>query len=89
MGSHTYVKGIVPPDAKWKQMKAAYDACKTAGVEPPREVEEFFNYQRPNDLGAEIDIPTMHSTDDCRDFYDIDVSKLPPNIKIIRVVNSY
>lgn len=56
MGMNTHVIGIIPPDAKWRQMKQVWDSCKEAGVEPPVEVRNFFNNEPPDEAGVVIDI---------------------------------
>lgn len=56
MGMSTHVVGIRPPDAKWKQMKAVWDACQVAGVEPPDEVAEFFDHSPPDPSGIEVSL---------------------------------
>lgn len=88
---------IRKPDAKWKKMKNAFDACEAAGVEPPKDVWEFFNHARPDDKGITIAVGdpkgTTWSEDDHTDGVvvsdyggriEIDVSKIPKNITHIR-----
>ncbi len=89
----THIKGFVPPDNKWKQMKSVYDACETAGIKIPREVFDFFDGDVPVEHGHEVDINVAINTvtDPSRsaDIWDVDISKLPPHVKVIRFVNSY
>lgn len=93
MGMSTYVIGIKPADDIWRKMKAIWDACKAAGIEPPQEVEIFFGGERPNESGVEVSLrnhPAIASSgDDSREFWDVDLSKLPPDVKIVRFVNSF
>ena len=52
-----HVVGFKPADEQWKKMKAAWDACKTAGVDPPQTVTEYFDGNDPGDApGMEVDI---------------------------------
>lgn len=91
MSMSTHVVGFVPPDAKWKKMKAAWDACTKAGVPVPEEVTEFFNYEAPDSNGVEIDIKEavpQYRRDMCEGF-DVDVSKLPKHVSVIRFYNSW
>lgn len=42
MSMNTRIYGVIPPDAKWKKMKAVWDACDAANMEVPEEVLNFF-----------------------------------------------
>lgn len=88
MGMNTYVVGFVPPDEQWQRLKAIHDACTAAGVEVPSEVEQVIGSE-PTDYGREVDVPAKEWTDETREGYDIDVSKLPPGITVIRFYNSW
>jgi hypothetical protein len=103
MGMHTYVICIKPADEQWQKMKEIWDACTKAGIEPPEKVSDFFGDEAPNPKGVEINLPfsrhdlgsaTNHpalsmSTDSGQEFWDVELSKLPPDVKIIRFVNSW
>lgn len=91
MGMSTHVKGFRPPDDTWVQMKAIWDACESAGVEVPQKVCDFFNGETPDDTGMEIDIDVASSEwrDEYREGIEIDLSKLPKGLKVIRFYNSY
>jgi len=93
MSMSTFVKGFRPPDVKWDQMKSAWDACEAAGIDIPDDVSKFFGYEVPDDAGIEIDLENheccQEYNEDMRVGFQIDISKLPPNIKYIRFVNSY
>jgi len=58
------VYGIRPPDEKWRQMKAVYDACIVASVEIPEEVIEFFDGEAPIAEGVLLDLtfPKLHES---------------------------
>lgn len=92
MGMSTHVVGFRPPDEKWNRMKAAWQSCQAAGVPPPKEVSQFFEDIDPGDRpGAEVDLG-----DACQEYsaemirgYEIDISKLPKDVRIIRVYNSW
>ena len=93
MGMSTHVIGFVPPDDKWSRMKSAWDACKAAGIVPPDEVEAFFNYAPPDDRGVEIDLErsgcASEWSTDSSNGYEIDLSRVPDNVRTIRFYNSY
>lgn len=90
MGMSTHVVGIVPPDETWKKMKDVWDACRQANIAVPPEVQKFFNYDEPDDKGGFVSIP-VNDWDDgsCCQGYEIEVDKIPPNVKIIRFYNSW
>ena len=93
MSMSTHVVGIRPPDARWGQMKAVWDACKQAGVDPPEEVAEFFEHSAPDPAGIRVELERSHCVrvfnDDMRQGFDVDVSKLPKNVTVIRFYNSW
>jgi len=92
-----HVYGIVPPDEKWKKMKAVWDACEAAGTDPPDDVEKFFNGESPDEMGVLISLdsykkfhPSLKEySAEMQNGYEVDLTKLPPEVKIIRFVNSY
>lgn len=57
MSMSTHVTGFAPADGTWQKMKAAWDACETAGVPVPAEVEEFFGGEAG--AGYEIDVAAI------------------------------
>lgn len=93
MGMHTYIQAIRPPDAKWQSMKAVYDSCMDAGVPLPVEVERFFGGDKPCDKGVIVrldrDKHYTEGSDDGRDWMDLDLTKLPNDVKIVRFVASF
>lgn len=95
MGMSTHVVGFKPPDAKWKAMKKVWDACAMAGIEAPRQVEKFFEHETPDDAGVEVDLK-RHDSKCCRDFntegaqgFEIDLTKIPKDITLLRFFNSW
>lgn len=86
----THVIGFRAPDEKWRAMKAAWDSCKAAGVAPPSEVARFFDEREPDTLGIEVrDLALTPWCDDCRDGFELEIAKLPPNVTHLRFYNSY
>lgn len=95
-GDNIHVCGFKPPDEKWTKMKAVWDACKDAGVDPPKDVSAFFNHEEPDPAGVEIDEKALKKCGAAVDFegdmqegFDIHVDKLPKDVKIVRVYASY
>lgn len=85
-----FVVGFRPPDDGWRKMKAVYDACVAAGVDVPAVVAKFFGHTRPDPAGVEVGLEKHEC---CRKFsdsdlgyggFEIDITKLPPGVKIVR-----
>jgi hypothetical protein len=98
MGMSTHVVAIKPPDEKWEKMKAVFDACQAAGTEVPDEVWEFFDHETPDDAGVitsmgsgygELHECVTRYSDDSRQGFEIEVAKLPKDVKILRFYNSW
>jgi hypothetical protein len=93
MGMSTHVIGIKPADAKYKDMLAAWEGCKRANVPTPREVQEFFAWGEPEEKGVSVDLEKAPGVtewkDDMREGFEVDLTKLDPNIKLLRFYNSW
>jgi hypothetical protein len=92
MSVNISIIGYKPPDNNWKRMKAVYDACVMADVKIPQDVVKFFNGNPPSDLGVSVYM-TSEKREYCKDVsggngygYEIDVEKMPKDIKIIKVL---
>lgn len=91
MSMSTEVKGFRPPDERWQQMKAVWDACVAANVPIPEPVAEFFGWTAPNPAGIEVKIPHREYTNRERveDGIEIDVADIPDGVTVIRFINSW
>ena len=92
MSMSTYVVGFKPADDKWKKMKAVWDACKAAETDPPEDVEKFFDGQYPGDSpGMTVDICQAITEwgDEGSSGYEVDVTKLPKDVTVVRFFNSW
>ena len=89
MSMSTHVIGFKPPDEKWQQMKKVYDSCEAAGVDIPDDVDKFFNYETPDNNGVEVELKLHEWSYDCQDGYEVHVSEIPKDVKVIRFYNSY
>ncbi len=95
MGMSSRVTGFKPPNLKWRQMKAIYDACELADVSIPDEVDRYFEGERPDESGVAVSLTyPLHEAvkeyrDDMEQGYEVDLTKLPPDVKILRFVNSW
>lgn len=87
------VIGVRPPDEKWQQMKAIYDACAAAGVEIPQEVDDFFNGEKPDPDGIRVSLePSGAVTELENEYYSgkvVELAKLPKNITHLRFFISW
>jgi hypothetical protein len=92
MGMGTHVEGFRPPDETFKKMKVVYDACIAANVEVPDEVVNFFESLPPDKNGVKVDISKASKEwkdgDACMGI-EVDVTKLPEGVKIIRFANCW
>jgi hypothetical protein len=89
MGMSTHVIGFAPADEKWRAMKAIWDSCRAAEIPVPSEVEKFFNYEEPDERGVEVELPSTKWSDDFREGFEVEVSKIPAHVKVIRFYNSW
>ena len=99
MSMSTCVEAIRPPNEKWKKMKVAYDACKAAGAGIPDDVDDFFNGEPPDDRGVVVchvskydkELPDWVTKVDkeMQEGFEIDISKLPRDVTVLRFTNSY
>ena len=97
MGMSTHVVGFIPPDEKFKKMLKAYRACEAAGVAIPSDVEKFFNEETPDEAGVRISLTYNKKYKDAvKEYndgdamgYEVDLTKLPKDIKVIRFTNSW
>jgi hypothetical protein len=85
MGVSYDVSGFVPPDETWAKMKAAWDACRAAGVEPPDELWNFFGGAHPDEHGMEVDIDdaTVEIHNGAQLEYRVEIAKLPKQVQFL------
>lgn len=72
-------------------MKSVWDACDKAKVPVPKDVDDFFEDEGPGDKpGKEISLKAAMTEWSCEyaTGYEIDVTKLPKGLKIIRAYMS-
>jgi hypothetical protein len=98
MGMHSYVVGIKPPDAEFRKMLKAYQACEEAGVPIPKEVDKFFGGERPDEAGVVVRLSPSEKgpvqewrseEHDTQEGIEVDLRKLSSDIKVIRFINSW
>ena len=93
MGMSTFVDAIRPADDQWHRMKAVWDTCKAAGVEPTREVSDFFDGNTPDAAGVVISLygnPAVREwTGVHQEGLEVTLADLPPNVSVLRFYNSW
>jgi hypothetical protein len=73
-----------------EEMKAVYDACKKAKVQIPEDVMRFFNWSDPDPLGVEVEIPHRAFNSERKgQGIEIDVSRIPKDVAVVRFYNSW
>ncbi len=91
MSMSSHVVGFRPPDETFDKMFVVWNTCQEAGVTVPKEVQEFFGWESPDENGIVVDIKeavTPYNAD-YQDGFEVDITKLPKDVKIIRFYNSY
>lgn len=97
MGMSTHVVGLRDLDGKFKQMIEVKLACERAETSYPEEVLDYFNGNQAESVAyleenlREVDISESISewSDDSRNGYSLDVTKLPKEVNEVRFYNSY
>lgn len=93
MSMSTHVVGFRPPDDTWRKHKAVWDACVKAGVHVPKETNEFFGYDKPDDAGVTVELEKHECCAEFSEFgrngIEIDLSNLPKQVTKIRFYNSW
>lgn len=93
MGMSTHVVGFKPADEKFIKMREVYNACNAAGVAVPREVEKFFEHEPPPEaeLGVRVDITAAVKKwqGNSASGYELDLSKLDPDVRVVRFYNAW
>lgn len=99
MSMSTHITGVRDLDGKFAKMAAIKTACEAAGVQYPLELNEYFGNFPGESIEylkremEEIDLgrggAVAHRQEDATDIFELDLSKLPPEVKKIRFKNSY
>ena len=92
MSMSSYVIGIVPADENYQKMLHVYDACVSAGIPLPDEVDDFFDGELPpNRDGMEVEIDTIKDPNprDMQDALVVDLDTIPAHVRKLKFINSY
>lgn len=81
---------IRPADDTYRKKLAAWLALKDAGIDAPKALQEYFGWEEPDEKGLvqylHHDHPALEAyADDCAEGYTVDLSKLGPDVRYLRV----
>ena len=86
MSMDVFFHGIVEPDDEFKKKYDAFIACEKAGINPPDELWEYFNNERPNPSGLVTHIEsTSVRISEYTTVCEIDLKSLRPDISKIQI----
>lgn len=92
MSMSTYIQGLKPKTEEYEKKLSIYNACKEINITPPEEILRFFDGEVCKE-GIITELPKEaiqnYADDCCRDFYEVDLTKIPSDVTKIRFVNSY
>ncbi len=83
------VLGIIPKDKQWNRMKDAYFSCKRAGIDPPEEVLEFFDYGEPDRDGSDVIVKFTEEHHTNKEIVVVHLKDIPEGVEIIKIVDEY
>jgi hypothetical protein len=97
MSVSTYLQAFRDLDGKFKKMMEAKKYCDKNNLSYPKEIKEYFgelldqNDKDIEDEMAEIDIENVieEYKEEMSEGFEIELSKLPKEVKKIRFINSY
>lgn len=100
MGMNMYAYAVKPADEEYQKKATAYRALEAAGLNIPRELEAFFDWNGPDPTGTTVRLgegPPAKSDHECcerfhddgRDGFQIDITKLPEGTRYVRVYCSW
>jgi len=96
MSMSSHIKGVRNLNGKFQKMMDIKLACEAAGSDYPKSVLEYFEYPGESEQFLKDEMSEVGLGDavreysrDCCDYFDVDLSKISDEVKIIRFVNSY
>ncbi len=96
MSMSTYVVGVRNLDGEFAKMIRVKKACDEAGVGYPPEVKSYFKYPNENEEYLRQEMEEIILKDavikrnfEMQEIFEVDLSKLPKEVKAIRFINSY
>lgn len=64
-------------------------ACKEAGIDPPKEVDDYFGGDGDPEYPLETAFEPREWHNESASGFEIDLNELPPEVKTIRFFNSW
>jgi len=90
MSMSTYVYGFTDPSEKtYAKYKKIYDLCMKENVQLPEEVEEYFDYENPENK-LQVELPVTEWDDgDMSSGFELNVADIPEGVHKIRFEISF
>ena len=104
MGMSTFITFMrSQDDATYQRYLKVLRACKEAQMDPPKEVQEYFECYSWKDINNEVEVTPLtvphaerpesvreiSDPDSASDIWEVDMTKLPQGVRYIRFSNSY
>lgn len=96
MGISSRIVGVRDLDGQFQKMIKVKLACEEAGVPYPQQVRDYFLCPEESEycLRREmeefnIDYAVSQTCKDARDIFEVDLSRLSPEVKAVRFTNFY
>ena len=78
-----------PADMDYQNKLNVLYACQKAEIEIPKEIDDYFGGEEDPDYPLEIQYEPDEWSDEGREGFEIELSKLPEGVKRIRFYNSW
>lgn len=91
MSSHL-VAFIPDNDPTYQKHLRIFQMCKTEGVSLPKETEDYFGGEKPEEklrFPLTKGVHYKNHSEEMEDGFEVDLSKLPKEVTRLRFVNSY
>lgn len=90
MGMSTFAVGLrSADDPAYQNMVRAAQALTAAGLEWPREIEDYFHGETSLEAPLTVELPLREYKDDMEEGYELDVKDIPQGVVTIRFWNSW
>lgn len=96
MGMSTSIVGVRDLDKQFAKMAAVKEACEKAGIEYPPGLLAYFSspgeniaYLRQEMEEVDISAAITKTSEDATNTWEVDLKKLPEDVKAVRFSNGY
>jgi hypothetical protein len=79
-------------DLQYQKFLRVLLSCQEAGIDPPKDVDDYFGYGVDNDPETPLQVPFKPrewSDGNMSEGFEIDVDEIPSGVKTIRFINSW